>query len=189
MIKFLSRCLILLILCNLPVALLAGCGNDAQTPGDSTPGLSETEDPPSGDATDGKYSLGNTIEYEFCNIYLSESLLPEDTSGFYTYYEASEGNTFVIVEMDVTNISGSLYRIWLLADATLEIGGEDYTASIAVKLDGQTDSFGNGNVEISTGQTHHVYYLFDVPADVADQEAVLTMTVDDQSKSHSVKAE
>lgn len=133
--------------------------------------------------------LGDTVSYTLGRVYCTEKLVPDDTTGFYKYYEASEGNTLFVVEAELTNIDDHLYRVWTLAEAKLTVDGTDYEAKIAVPLEGQDDSFGNGNIEMESDQTRQVYYLFDIPASAADDTLSFTMTAGGETEKHELTAE
>ena len=166
------------------VLLFAACGEKTDTE-QETQNETQTE----AVADDLKGEVGETVAYEITNVYCNKQLLPESTEGFYKYYEASEGNTFFIVEADLTNTSDRMRLIWSIAEAKLEIGGKEYTeVQIAVDL-GQDNSYGNGNVSIDPEQEYHVYYLFDIPTDTAHETAVFSLTANDETVTHELKVQ
>lgn len=123
---------------------------------------------------------GNTItskdmEIIINKIEFSYNVLPDDTSGMYTYahYEAEEGNVYIHVDADVKNLA----KQDLNCDEILEVMADynnGYTYKSFATADDSTTGFKYSNIaSIKPLETGGIHFLVDCPKEVAETELPL----------------
>lgn len=132
-----------------------------------------------------KVNIGDTITDEdtisltIDSIAFKNSLYPPKASGYYHYYEAANGKTYLIVKMTVTNLKGTDMKYDSIAGVSC-VYNEKYNYSFFAVLeeDGGQDLNGYpGQYAIAPLDKGVVYYLAEVPAQVADGPVEITFYI------------
>lgn len=126
------------------------------------------------------YTVNNFCEFLVFDIRFSKKILPPNTSGYYTYYEAKSGSTFLDVIMIITN------------QDTMIKSAEDF-ASVTAIYDKKYNYFGSAILEDNKGgftlgfygieplSTGTVHYLIQVPEEVQFSKSLeIVIKVSDQ---------
>lgn len=125
----------------------------------------------------------NHCEFWIEDIFFSRKILPPNTSGYYSYYEAKDANsTFFDVVVNVTNLDtivrsvDDLVSIRVIYDSTYNY----YSSPVVVDSDGSfTYSIISGVQPLLTKTAH---YLFTVPnqVEIGSKSIVIIITASDQ---------
>lgn len=132
----------------------------------------------------------DAAEVEIVNVYESKDVMPPKPTSFYTHYEASSGEKYVVVVMDVKNIGSADVSADDIVTATLEIDGSEYKANTIVEQEDGTE-FGYGSsTAISPLSVGRLYQLFAVPenTDTDSMELVLINGENTYTEKLSVQA-
>ena len=117
-------------------------------------------------------TLDGCVEVTVKKVYCVISLSSNDTS-----YYARSGYTYVVVEMDVTNLSSRSDSFRDLMSARLK-SPDDSLGSVGT-IATLTDSGDlSGSLIVDSGETRRVYCLFQVPEDEAYETRTLELTPD-----------
>lgn len=86
-------------------------------------------------------SVGEQISTDVCTFTIDsfgyqDTILPSDTSGFYTYYDDQADSTYLVAHFSYTNNASTYAVIGYATSAQFNVGGNTYEAS--VELDGGT---------------------------------------------------
>lgn len=117
------------------------------------------------------------MEIIFNKIEFSYDVLPDDTSGMYTYahYEAEKGNVYIHVDADVKNLA----KQDLNCDEILEVMADynnGYTYKSFAVVDDSTTGFKYSNIaSIKPLETGGIHFLVDCPKEVAETELPLLL--------------
>lgn len=121
----------------------------------------------------------DTISLTIDSIEFKNSLYPPRASGYYHYYEAANGKTYLIVKMTVTNLKGTDMKYDSIAGVSC-VYKEKYNYSFFAVLeeDGGQDLNGYpSQYAISPLDKGVVYYLAEVPAQVAEGPVEITFYI------------
>lgn len=112
---------------------------------------------------------------------------PPNTSGYYRYYEASDGHQYLEITYDYKNLSGYDVRA-------------DKTASIKIKYNDKYEYTGFSIIEDSDGDftysnitsipalsTGKMHYLIEVPDEVANDENSIVATISCEQNKYQIK--
>lgn len=121
----------------------------------------------------------DTISLTIDSVEFKNSLYPPRASGYYHYYEAANGKVYLIVKMTVNNLKGTDMKYDSIAGVSC-VYNEKYNYSFFAVLeeDGGKDLNGYpSQYAISPLDTGVVYYLAEVPAQVADGPVEITFYI------------
>ncbi|MPL90661.1 hypothetical protein SDC9_36715 [bioreactor metagenome] len=109
-----------------------------------------------------------TISLTVNDVYFSTTLYPPITTGYYSYYEAAAGKTYLIVKVTAKNLKGNDMKFDSIAGVKC-VYNEKYNYSMFTVL--ETDGGANlngypGQYAIAPLDSGVAYYLAEVPAEV-----------------------
>lgn len=135
-------------------------------------------------------AIGDTITTDYAEITINKveltyDVLPDDTSGFYTHYEADSGNVYLHLDLDVKNLGKQNLGCDEILSATADYnGGYTYTG-FAVSEDSNT-GFTYANItSIKPLETLGVHFLFKCPQEVEESTNPLFITLEPASTKDS----
>jgi len=119
----------------------------------------------------------DTIELTIDDVYFANSLYPPKMSGYYHYYEAESGKTYLIVKVTATNLKGNDMKYDSIAGVSCTYREKyNYTSFCALEKDGGTDLNGYpSQYAIAPLDKGTCYYLMEVPETV--QEGPVTVSL------------
>lgn len=138
----------------------------ATVPETTTP---ETAEPQKGvSITVGETITTSNMEFTINKVELTYDVLPDDTSGFYTHYEADAGNVYIHLDADVKNIGKQNLACDELIKTTADYNGGYTYFGQAVPEDSST-GFTYANItNINPLETLGVHFLFKCPQEVEE---------------------
>ena len=121
--------------------------------------------------------VADTKEITINSVELTYDVLPEDTSGFYTHYEAEAGKVYICVDADVTNKA----KQNLDCDdiGTVKANYNDgYTYSGFVIVDDATTGFTYASItNIDPLETKGIKWLIECPQEVEESTNALFLEI------------
>ena len=120
---------------------------------------------------------GETLSLTVEDIYFSTTLYPPMPSGYYHYYSADSGNTFLILKVSATNLGGTNLRYSGVAGVTCVYDGKyQYSASACFEEDGGASLNSYPDLyDIAPLGSGTLYYLMEVPAQVEEGPVEITL--------------
>lgn len=120
--------------------------------------------------TDNMEILINSVEITF-------DVLPDDTSGFYTHYEADSGNVYISVDADVTNKAKQNLPCDEIGLIEADYNDGYKYSGFAIVKDSST-GFTYANItSISPLETKGIKWLIECPQQVDETDAPLFLTL------------
>lgn len=135
-------------------------------------------------------SVGETITTEYAEITinkaeLSYDVLPDNTSGFYTHYEADSGNVYLHLDVDVKNLGKQNLGCDNILSAIANYNNGYTYSSFAAPEDSHL-GFTYANItSIKPLETLGVHYLFKCPQEVEESSNPLFITIEPNSTQDS----
>ena len=135
-------------------------------------------------------SVGDTIvtnyaEITINKIELSYDVLPDNTSGFYSHYEADSGNVYIHLDVDVKNLGKQNLGCDEILSATADYN-DGYTYSSFAVVEDSNTGFTYANItSIKPLETLGVHYLFKCPQEVEESTNPLFITITPSSSQDS----
>lgn len=126
-------------------------------------------------------SVGEQISTDVCTFTIDsfgyqDTILPSNTSGFYTYYDDQADSTYLVAHFSYTNNASSYAVIGYATKAQFNVGGNTYEASI--ELDGGTLFGRSYRLEAKQAGTGVIYAA--IPDSVKNSpDATLTWSIPD----------
>lgn len=120
--------------------------------------------------------IEDKLEIKIKKMEFAYDVLPDDTSGFYTHYEAEEGKVFVHIDTDVKNLQKSDIRVSEIASLEADYNNGYKYRGNPVPEDSTTGFTYPNITAISPLETLGVRWLVDVPLEVKESEAPLNLT-------------
>lgn len=119
----------------------------------------------------------NSLELTIENLYYSTTIYPPKMNGYYHYYEAESGKTYLILKATVKNLKGSDLKYDAIAGVSCVYNDKyNYSAFCIFEEDGGSDLNGYpGQYSISPLDSGVCYYLLEVPAEVQNGPTVVTI--------------
>lgn len=112
----------------------------------------------------------DTMELTINKAELTYDVLPDDTSGYYTHYEADAGNVFIHLDMDIKNLGKQNLScddiLYVTADYN---GGYTYTG-FGVPEDGKNGFTYSNLTSINPLETLGMHYLLKCPQEVEETD-------------------
>lgn len=133
----------------------------------------------------GESIVTDDVEITINKAELSYDVLPDNTSGFYTHYEADSGNVYIHLDVDVKNLGKQNLGCDDILTATADYNGGYTYSSFAVPEDSGT-GFTYANItSIKPLETLGVHYLFKCPQEVEESTNSLFITIEPTSTRDS----
>ena len=105
--------------------------------------------------------LKDVAEFSLVYLYTGDKVIPPKPNGAYTYSEADEGMTFLVLVMDVRNLGEEAVDVGNLMQVVLTLGSQEITGIAKVETDNGTSL--DRNCDIAPLVTARVHYLFEIP--------------------------
>lgn len=135
-------------------------------------------------------SVGDTLSLNNMEITINKAefsydVLPDDTSGFYTHYEADPGNVFIHIDADIKNTGKQNLSCDQILDAVADYnGGYTYTSQ-AIPEDATT-GFTYANIStIKPLETAGMRFLIKCPQEVEETQNPLFITITPEGSKDS----
>lgn len=130
----------------------------------------------------------DTISLTIDSIEFKNTLYPPRASGYYHYYEAASGKTYLIVKMTVANLKGTDMKYDSIAGVSCVYNEKyNYSFSTVLEEDGGQDLNGYpSQYAISPLDKGVVYYLAEVPTQVANGPVEITFYIAGNYYSFSI---
>jgi len=135
-------------------------------------------------------SVGETISNDYMEITINKveltyDVLPDDVSGFYTHYEADQGNVYLHIDTDVKNLGKQNLACDEILKAVADYNSGYTYSGFAVPEDSGT-GFTYANItSIKPLETLGVHYLFKCPQEVEESSNQLFVTIEPNSSKDS----
>lgn len=154
-----------------------GGGGAAADPGKESTQAPTTEPQPVVMDIDvgGVTTIGQVAELQIVNAYATKDVMPPKPDSVYTHYEASAGNTYFVIVMDIKNIGGGAVSASSIISAALAVGEVAYTPVVLVETEDGASLDSGSSTSIDALATARVYHLYSVPE--GSDTSNLTMTV------------
>ena len=126
----------------------------------------------------GEVITTDTMEIKINKAELSYDVLPDDTSGFYTHYEADAGNVYLHLDVDVKNLGKQNLPCDEIMDVTADYNGGFTYSGQAIPEDGTT-GFTYANITtINPLESIGDHFLFQCPQEVEETQNPLFITLE-----------
>ena len=150
----------------------------------SEPTADQTEaKQPESDQESKPISVGETITTDNMEITINKvelvyDVLPDDTSGIYTHYEADPGNVYLHIDTDVKNLGKQNLSCDDILQAVADYNGGYTYSGFAVPEDSNT-GFGYANItSIGPLETLGMHFMFSCPQEVEESNNPLFITLE-----------
>lgn len=135
--------------------------------------------------------ITSTSEFYIEYNQITTTVLPGQPDGFYTYYEAETGNTYVDVCFAYTNKQNQSIRAdQVITSAELEYKNQyTYRGFSVIEYDNRRSFTYTNITSISPLTTEYLHYLFEVPNEVESNNGSIdiTFTIDGKDYIYTVK--
>lgn len=148
--------------------------------------VAETQSPQKGTPINiGETITTDTMELTVNKAELTYDVLPDDTSGFYTHYEADAGNVYIHLDVDVKNLGKQNLPCDELLKAIADYNG-GYTYSGQVVPEDSSTGFTYANItSIKPLETLGIHVLFKCPQEVEETTNPLFLTLEPAGTKNS----
>lgn len=160
------RILALVSICAMLMMLPACADND-------TAAKREDRDRSTPLSADGVNVLKDAAEFSLVYCYTDDKVIPPKPNGAYSYSQADEGMTYLVLVMDVKNLGEESVDVGDLLQVELSVGKQEIIAIAKMETDRGTSL--DRNCNIAPLVTARVHYLFEIPED--QQPEVLSLRV------------
>lgn len=118
-------------------------------------------------------ALNQQIDNEGCSFTVTsldfmEEIYPDDTSGYYQYYEDEAGSSYLVARVSATNTHNEYISLYWATDAYFTLDGNKYAAQVVV-IDGSNMS---QSISIDPQQTANLYIFASIPDSMKDAKSV-----------------
>ena len=145
--------------------------------------------------SDDKVVLGKTIstdnfELTVNDVYFDAALYPPHASGYYHYFEAADGKTYLIISCSVKNLKGTDLKYDSIAGVSCVYNEKyRYDSFLVIEEDGGADLNNFTNMySISPLDSGNLYYLIEMPQEVETGSIVISIRVANECYTYSVSA-
>ena len=145
--------------------------------------------------SDDKVVLGKTIstdnfELTVNDVYFDAALYPPHASGYYHYFEAADGKTYLIISCSVKNLKGTDLKYDSIAGVSCVYNEKyRYDSLVVIEEDGGADLNNFTNMySISPLDSGNLYYLIEMPQEVETGSIVISIRVANECYTYSVSA-
>lgn len=133
----------------------------------------------------GESIITEDVEITINKVELSYDVLPDNTSGFYTHYEADAGNVYIHLDVDVKNLRKQNLRCDNILSATADYN-DGYTYSGFAAPEDSSTGFTYANItSIKPLETLGIHYLFKCPQEVEESTNPLFIIIEPESSNDS----
>lgn len=116
----------------------------------------------------------NTLHAQLEGIYFSDTLYPPHADGYYHYYEADQGKTYLIAKMTVKNLKGTDLEYDAIAGVSCVYDGKyTYQAATVHEAEEGADLNDYSSEAIKPLETGILYYMMEVPEEVENGPVVV----------------
>lgn len=120
----------------------------------------------------------NKYELTVLGINFGKTILPPNTSSYYTYYEAkTDGHQYLEVKYDYKNLEESNVRADKIASITIKYDNKYEYTGFCVIEDTDSDFTYASITNIAPLTTGKMHYLFDIPDEVANGEGSIVAKI------------
>lgn len=145
--------------------------------------------------SDDKVVLGKTIstdnfELTVNDVYFDAALYPPHASGYYHYFEAADGKTYLIISCSVKNLKGTDLKYDSIAGVSCVYNEKyRYDSFLVIEEDGGADLNNFTSMySISPLDSGNLYYLIEMPQEVETGSIVISIRVANECYTYSVSA-
>ena len=131
--------------------------------------------------------LRDTAEFSLVYLYTGDKVIPPKPNGAYTYSEADEGMTYLVLVIDVKNLGEETVEVGDLMEVTLTLEGQEITAGARVETDHGTSL--DRYSEIAPLVTARVHYLFEIPDNQQPETLSLRVKAGDRRMMSEISVE
>ena len=133
-----------------------------------------------------EYSKEDVMSVTFEKTFFSQRIEPPRTNGVYSYYEAENGKTYLVVKMHIENLKGNPLDIDEIVGIKAVFDGKyKYDGFMCVETDNGSDLDSYG--EIEPLDSTNGYYLIEVPESVQEKSAELEIYLLGENYYYTVK--
>ena len=129
----------------------------------------------------------NKYELTVLGINFGKTILPPNTSSYYSYYEAKEeGHQYLELKYNYKNLDETNIRADKVASITIKYNNKyEYTGSSIIE-DSEGDFTYTSITNIAPLTTGKLHYLFDVPDEVANGDGPIVATIKCGSDTYEI---
>lgn len=131
--------------------------------------------------------MKDTAEFTFVYLYSADKVTPPKPNGAYSYSEAEEGMTYLVLVMDVKNLGETAMDVGDLMEVTLMLDKQEIAADAKVETDHGTSLDRHG--DIAPLVTARVHYLFKIPDNQQPETLSLRIKAGDRTVEGEIAAE
>ncbi len=114
----------------------------------------------------GNIIMSDSMEIKINRVELTYDVLPDDTSSFYTHYEASAGKVFIAVDASITNKTTQNLKCDKIGQIVANYNnGSTYPGLIVVKAS-KTELTNAYGISIAPSETKGIKWLVECPEEV-----------------------
>lgn len=128
------------------------------------------------------------FQIEFANI--SDTVIPPKASGYYSYYEADSGETYIDICFAYKNLSSKDVDADEVISAALKYANKyDYSGFSVIEEDNRGDFTYVSISQIAPLTTEYIHYLFEVPIEVSEssESIIVNFSVDGCHYSYTIR--
>lgn len=180
--------------------LLTGCGSDSKADKDKSTAANKDSDKveENNDKKEPEIPKNESIAFkqtvtltngEFFVEYakFAKKVTPPKASGYYSYYEADSGKTYLDVSISYKNLATVDAEADEIVKATLKYKDEyTYDGFTTIEEDNRSDFTYTNITDISPLTTEYIHYLFEVPEGVSSDDGKIVVTLTFEGKSFDI---
>lgn len=158
---------------------VCGCGDVTVETDSDAPSVEQKDETQNAATTikSGDKLVTDTKEIAINSVELTYDVLPDDTSGFYTHYEAEAGKVYICVDADVTNKAKQNLNCGDIGTVKANYN-DGYTYSGFVIVDDATTGFTYANItNIDPLETKGIKWLIECPQEVEESTNALFLEI------------
>ncbi len=193
-----------ILICGLTLLTITGCSysdvfNNKDTnnkDSNVTDNKNEPSTKPNEDKKGIEVTIGQNIQYDdnynisFIESYFTHNVEPTNPDSYYTYFPASDGNTYLVLKTVIKNLDTELLAGEKLPKGKLIYDGKYKYDAITVmeEDDGSELSQYSFYMDIDPLTTKKIWYMVEVPQEIeSNTNASLVMQYNFNSKTYNVK--
>lgn len=121
------------------------------------------------------------------SVYYADEILPSDTTSYYSSYTVSDSaNTYLVVNMDITNYESSAAKLESFVDIRATYLDKYQYKGFIIAEDDECNGFSYSFEQILPLTKHNCYYLIEVPKSVTENPASLTFFFGGEEYTYSL---
>jgi hypothetical protein len=130
---------------------------------------------------DGVTAIGEIAEIELVHVFVSKDVKPPKPDSVYSHYEAEDGQTYLVVVMDVKNLGTDAVPADEILVPSLTVGDRSYSVNTVAVTEEGADLDSGSFTDIVPLDTIRLYQLFSVPESSDFDSLKLVVEADDLS--------